>query len=176
MDRSYRSLRNVCLIENKVIAKQIFIYLKSFKKQLLLIKVTFFFLFFVQYRCELIDIKPGKGDLIGPILFKFVREYFDEKSKYGHTHIHPIYLQHNGHSRTIIGIETGGKSENLLLFDPSTRKMKIDQFKESSVKSKPIMQVFRRGLSAFNKNDAYQLVLIRGLISSDDYDVSFKIV
>lgn len=33
--------------------------------------------------------------------------------------IPPLYLQHDGHSRTIVGVEKRGNQINLLLFDPS---------------------------------------------------------
>ena len=121
------------------------------------------------FRCELVDIKPAKGVLIGPVLFKFIRDYFEDETNKRSGHIHPIYLQHNGHSRTIVGIEWGSKCENLLLFDPSTRKSKCDEVKASSGKS---MQIFRRNISGFNKNEAYQLVIVRGVISDDEaYEV-----
>ncbi len=120
-------------------------------------------------RCELVDIKPAEGVLIGPVLFKFVREYFEEETNKCREHVHPIYLQHNGHSRTIVGIEYGSKCQNLLLFDPSTRKSKCDEFKASN--SRP-MQIFRRSISGFNKNEAYQLAIIQGVISDDEqYEV-----
>lgn len=125
----------------------------------------------VRIKCDLVDIQPAKGVLIGPILFKFVKKYFEEQTKLGQ-HIHPIYLQHDGHSRTIVGIECG-KSENLLLFDPSTRKNKMDQLKSGVSKS---MQVFRRNVSVFSKNETYQLVLVRDIINTDEEYERLKVL
>lgn len=35
------------------------------------------------------------------------------------THRQPLYLQHEGHSRTVIGVDQGKGSDFLLIFDPS---------------------------------------------------------
>lgn len=125
----------------------------------------------LRIKCELVDIQPPKNVLIGPILFKYVKNYFEEQSAIGH-HIHPIYLQHDGHSRTIVGYESG-KSENLLLFDPSTRKNKIEQFRSSQTKP---MQTFRRNISVFNKYEAYQLVVIRDILKTDEQFEDAKVL
>ena len=106
--------------------------------------------------------------LSAPLLFKVVRNYFEEELEKG-AYVHPIYLQHDGHSRTIIGIE-GGKNESLLIFDPSSRKVKLEQFRSSNSKS---MQLFRNSMQSFNKNNEYQLVIIRDVLTSEkEYQVS----
>lgn len=38
------------------------------------------------------------------------------------THKQPLYLQHQGHSRTVIGVDVGKGGEWLLLFDPGRNK------------------------------------------------------
>ncbi|KAI0840189.1 DUF1671-domain-containing protein [Hypoxylon sp. FL0890] len=59
-------------------------------------------------------------------LYNYVENYFasapgvDQQSKVRNTTLPPIYLQHRGHSVTIIGIERTVKGgRNLLVFDPS---------------------------------------------------------
>lgn len=116
----------------------------------------------LRIKCELIDIQPLKNVLSAPLLFKVVRNYFEEELEKG-AYVHPIYLQHDGHSRTIIGIE-GGKNESLLIFDPSSRKVKLEQFRSSNSKS---MQLFRNSMQSFNKNNEYQLVIIRDVLTSE---------
>ena len=45
----------------------------------------------------------------------------------GGRHVPPLYFQHQGHSRTIVGVEVmksdGGGGVRLLVFDPSNSKM-----------------------------------------------------
>jgi hypothetical protein len=55
-------------------------------------------------------------------LFEFVKRYFSSASGLGgsyQTRLPPLYFQHNGHSRTIIGYEIGANKNWILLFDPS---------------------------------------------------------
>ena len=118
-------------------------------------------------RTELVDIQQTSSSKTssGSMLFKFIRNYFEEAEK-SNKFIHPIYLQHDGHSRLIVGIEIG-QHDNLLLFDPGTRKFQVEQFKKNKSK---FMNIFRRGINAFKKKE-YQLLLIKGLIkSNDDYE------
>lgn len=126
---------------------------------------------YLKIKTELIDIfKPTSDNLtIGSVLFKFVREYF-EKSSANNQFVHPIYLQHDGHSRTIVGIEMG-KWENLLIFDPGANIKRIESFKKNPIKS---MNIFRRGINAFKKKE-YQLLIIKGVLSQQEYEV-FKIL
>ena len=80
-------------------------------------------------------------------------------------HVHPIYLQHDGHSRTIVGYETGKTIDHLLIFDPGTRANQVDEFIANPLKS---MRIFRRGLASFKKSE-YQL-----LIDSDAMIIHFE--
>lgn len=112
----------------------------------------------------MVDIVSAKNN-ISSILFKFVRNYFEEAEKTS-GFVHPIYLQHDGHSRLIVGIEIG-QHESLLLFDPGTRKYQVDQFKKNKSK---FISIFRRGMASFKKKE-YQLLLVKGTYkSNDDYE------
>jgi hypothetical protein len=119
-------------------------------------------------RTELIDIhKPSDTrTTIGSVLFKFVRQYFEKESQDSTKHIYPIYLQHDGHSRTIVGIECG-KTDNLIIFDPSTNLKRVEEFKKNPIKS---MNLFRRNVNGFKKNE-YQLLIIRGFLNPQEYEV-----
>ena len=115
---------------------------------------------------------PDSKSSISSILFKFVRNYFVEASKTG-DFIHPIYLQHDGHSRLIVGIELG-QHENLLLFDPGTRKYQIEQFRKNKSK---FIYLFRRGPASFNKKKEYQLLLMtKHVIKSNEEYESAKLL
>jgi len=90
----------------------------------------------------------------------------------------PLYFQHQGHSRTIIGMETGLKlatnaiASNLLVFDPIQLGENIqDRLSER----KGWERFIKRGLHTLKKN-AYQIVLIRpGLMSSESQQKSMVI-
>jgi hypothetical protein len=76
-----------------------------------------------KIRSELLDFhSPTAKDGTHPRLFQWVLDYFRDRAK-AKTFTPPLYLQHQGHSRTIVGIEVlGGASGNnlrLLVFDPS---------------------------------------------------------
>lgn len=109
----------------------------------------------------------SKTEEANKLLFKFVRNYFEEhaQNEEPNHRVHPIYLQHDGHSRTIVGFEAG-KVDSLLLFDPGTRQNQIDAFKSNTFKG---MTVFRRGLNAFKKPQ-YQLLIIRGVLGDNEYE------
>ncbi|KAJ1666768.1 hypothetical protein EV178_002022 [Coemansia sp. RSA 1646] len=81
--------------------------------------------------------QPTASDGSHPALFSWVVEYFTEATNDNTQDAtppladdtlgckstrfvakHPLYLQHQGHSRTIVGIEMTDTATNLLLFDP----------------------------------------------------------
>jgi len=91
-------------------------------------------------------------------LIKWVWDYFSKvKDLFNYNKkpfLSPLYLQHEGHSRTIVGIEKRGNSFNLLLFDPSqwgsvirTDLLKFD------------LNRIRKGSDSFTK-EKYQIVYI----------------
>jgi hypothetical protein len=132
----------------------------------------------LRVRVELIDIQSKTTPSASQILFKFVKEYFEKEQQQNGDFVHPIYLQHQGHSRTIVGYETSQKTSGvsqqndcLLIFDPSTKKSQIDANMKLSIK---FMSLFRRSQLTFKKNE-YQLLVIRGLIESEhEYQVKIE--
>jgi len=74
---------------------------------------------FLAIKTTLVDFhKPSGPDKTHPLLFAWVKAYF--KKDRPADKAYPLYFQHQGHSRTIIGIETyGGNGANLLILDPS---------------------------------------------------------
>ncbi|KAI9504759.1 hypothetical protein GGI25_002887 [Coemansia spiralis] len=77
---------------------------------------------------------PTAPDGTHPALFNWVVEYFTDASDENSDPTlirdvpgnkttrfvakHPLYLQHHGHSRTIVGVELAANATNLLVFDP----------------------------------------------------------
>ncbi len=117
---------------------------------------------------------PKKSSVsVSSVLFKYVREYFEKETISGR-YVHPIYLQHQGHSRTIAGIEVAKNgAESLIIFDPGTRRSRIEQNADNNFK---LLNLFKRGPASFNKKSEYQLLVVRGLIeSNEEYQVEFLV-
>ncbi|XP_077977028.1 zinc finger-containing ubiquitin peptidase 1-like [Glandiceps talaboti] len=125
-------------------------------------------------RCRLIDFhRPTADDGTHPELFTWIKRYFDEGSHQGviQTNKTPLYLQHEGHSRTIVGYEQMKDSSiRLLLFDPgqSTKTMRI--LLTSSITSQ-MMRSLRKPL-AYVRSRQYQIVSVDGLLTDTDYQRS----
>lgn len=66
----------------------------------------------------------------------------------------PIYLQHQGHSRTIVGIETLAKRRTLICFDPGRRLLR-----QTQQAAEPSPHIFRVDAKTIAKNDQYQLLV-----------------
>ncbi|KAJ2496931.1 hypothetical protein GGH96_005476 [Coemansia sp. RSA 1972] len=72
-------------------------------------------------RAHIVDFHRATGaNGTHPALFAWIVEYFTSGSKdeRGFTNKHPLYLQHQGHSRTVVGVELGEKDVCVLVFDP----------------------------------------------------------
>jgi hypothetical protein len=83
----------------------------------------------------------------------------------------PIYFQHDGHSRTIIGYEVNNTGKNsLLLFDPSTVGMKIKKNLQDFPRGK-WQQSVKRGLATISR-DAYEIVYVSGLMNKAEKERS----
>ncbi|KAG1143380.1 hypothetical protein G6F37_008015 [Rhizopus arrhizus] len=78
---------------------------------------------YLGIRSTIVDFHQPQKDMLDWIEFYFTsRISTNSEQKVYYTHRPPLYLQHQGHSRTVIGIEKlkSGK-RNLLLLDPAKR-------------------------------------------------------
>lgn len=89
-------------------------------------------------------------------MFEWVWEYFETRKTRGDRVIPPLYLQHDGHSRTIVGAENLNGRIALLLFDPSfpPRDVCIKLREKATVPD-----VIRKTLSEF-RHQNYQIVFV----------------
>ncbi|CAF0882446.1 unnamed protein product [Didymodactylos carnosus] len=102
-------------------------------------------------------------------LFKWIKDYFDNESSKRDRIVHPLYLQHEGHSRTIIGYEQmRGAPIRLLLYDPGTPKFEYENFLKSPRQK---MYILRRTLQSFNK-PVYQILVLRGLLNPQEQETA----
>lgn len=127
-----------------------------------------------RIRCQLIDChRPTGPDGTHPELFKWCLDYFSSPADFKP----PIYLQHQGHSRTVIGIEQlTGKDGNegslrLLVLDPSYSATQVSQLLQTSTAASA-MRLIRKSLASMRAKQ-YQMVVVTGLIASEqDYHQS----
>ncbi|CAF1112538.1 unnamed protein product [Rotaria sordida] len=105
-------------------------------------------------------------------LFEWVRKYFQQQPENRNNIIHPLYLQHEGHSRTIVGYEQFRDGNiRLLIFDPSTSKCNIEKFCKNPSRE---AYIFRRNLHSFQK-PVYQILVVRGLLTPDEREAAKKV-
>ncbi|KAJ2356578.1 hypothetical protein GGF43_001985 [Coemansia sp. RSA 2618] len=82
-------------------------------------------------RAHIVDFHcPTAADGSHPALFEWIVEYFTSgitddpaddaasSQRVRFTDKHPLYLQHQGHSRTVVGVELADSGTNVLIFDP----------------------------------------------------------
>lgn len=89
-------------------------------------------------------------------LFDWVWKYFETRKQRGDRVIPPLYLQHDGHSRTIVGAENVNGRIALLIFDPSFPP------KDASYRLRneaSIPDVLRKTLSEF-RHQNYQVAYV----------------
>ncbi|XP_061631384.1 zinc finger-containing ubiquitin peptidase 1 isoform X2 [Phyllopteryx taeniolatus] len=109
-----------------------------------------------------------------PRLFEWVKHYFSQSSstsrlplRLNQTSLPPLYLQHQGHSRSIVGVEQRKNgSLCLLLFDPgssSSDTMKLMCRDTASVAVRHI-----RKLPGSLKHKQYQVVGVDGVLSAEE--------
>ena len=79
-----------------------------------------------------------------------------------------MYLQHQGHSRTVVGVETEGVSGvRLLVLDPSHTR--------DNVNSDNLIRMVRKTVKSMRSRQ-YQLVVVRGLLTTGEQKNATKIV
>uniref|UniRef100_A0A182PAS8 Zinc finger-containing ubiquitin peptidase 1 n=1 Tax=Anopheles epiroticus TaxID=199890 RepID=A0A182PAS8_9DIPT len=114
----------------------------------------------LRIKCELVDFhRPTSSDGRHPELFNWVLRYFEEPR----IHTPPLYLQHQGHSRTIIGIEQRTSGLSLLVLDPSHGPRQVAALGSSQ----DSLRLIRKN-SAAMRAPQYQVVAVKGLIETED--------
>ncbi|XP_055386034.1 zinc finger-containing ubiquitin peptidase 1-like [Condylostylus longicornis] len=122
----------------------------------------------LRINCQLIDFhRPTSSDGRHPELFNWVFQYFDEPR----VHTPPLYLQHQGHSRTIIGIEQRVSGLTLLVLDPSHGPRQVAALGSSQ----DSLRLIRRGPSAM-RAPQYQIVAVKGLIETEEQYQASKVL
>uniref|UniRef100_A0A3B4A7Y8 Zinc finger-containing ubiquitin peptidase 1 n=1 Tax=Periophthalmus magnuspinnatus TaxID=409849 RepID=A0A3B4A7Y8_9GOBI len=133
----------------------------------------------LRVRARIVDFHQptGPGDT-HPRLFEWVRQYFHRGQNSGrlppriiHTKLPPLYLQHQGHSRTVVGLEQRRSGALcLLMLDPGSSSSDVRRVLSPDSVSVALRQMrkFPSGL----KHRQYQLVAAEGVLSEQDKQVS----
>jgi len=123
--------------------------------------------FFLSYhvKVQLVDVHAPSGpNSTHPLMLRWCYDYFKEGTTRG-AFTPPLYFQHDGHSRTIIGVErTRSGQFRLLIVDPSHSRQRMQQL--SSSNNMADLRLIRKSVKELTKTK-YQLVVIRGVMESD---------
>lgn len=93
---------------------------------------------------------------------------------FNNNHIAPLFFQHSGHSRTIIGYEKNDKKTNLLLYDPGYNG---NILKNNLKQGKNWQSQFKRSTEILSKKSQYQIVFVsKGLMDEKEYEDSKLII
>ncbi|XP_078035022.1 zinc finger-containing ubiquitin peptidase 1 isoform X4 [Augochlora pura] len=107
-------------------------------------------------------IKPTNADGGHPEMFHWVLQYFQRCDDFKP----PLYLQHSGHSRTIIGVEQlRDGSITMLVLDPSHSPAQMAQFNSTS-SALGAMRLVRKSIAAM-KARQYQVVAVTGIMETE---------
>ncbi|XP_067874594.1 zinc finger-containing ubiquitin peptidase 1 isoform X2 [Heterodontus francisci] len=129
---------------------------------------------FLRIKCQIVDFHHPTGPSdTHPRLFEWLKQFYSSgkdpglrlQSRIIWTNKPPIYLQHHGHSRTIIGIEERNNGTLcLLIFDPGNQEMqKLLRRDLTGVNLKMI----RRFIGSM-KHKQYQIVAVNGFLSAEE--------
>lgn len=124
----------------------------------------------LKFKCRMVDVRSPSGQQQAhPKMFQWIRDYFKRKDR--HEFRSPLYLQHQGHSRTVIGVEESHQNGNitLLVFDPACSKAHMEKLKDRP--TAVLAQPLRKYLSSMTK-DQYQIVAVVGILTESEWNGS----
>ncbi|XP_065339015.1 zinc finger-containing ubiquitin peptidase 1-like isoform X2 [Cloeon dipterum] len=121
------------------------------------------FLSSLRIRCQLVDFhRPTAPDGSHPEMFNWALQYFQKNDEFKP----PLYLQHQGHSRTVVGVEQSKDgSINMIVFDPSHTPQQMNQLHGTSTAASG-MRLIRKSLAAM-KARQYQVVAVMGIMDTE---------
>ncbi len=97
-----------------------------------------------------------------PRLFQWMFDYFNENASAA-----PLYFQHQGHSRTVVGIETlSADKKRLLIFDHSHTKANMPSANRAKV-----LNSLRKSIGDL-KHKQYQIVSVSGLLTEAEREAA----
>uniref|UniRef100_A0A452HEE9 Zinc finger-containing ubiquitin peptidase 1 n=1 Tax=Gopherus agassizii TaxID=38772 RepID=A0A452HEE9_9SAUR len=126
----------------------------------------------LRLKCQIIDFHKPTGPLgTHPRLFEWVLSYYSSNREGGTkvvcTPKPPIYMQHQGHSRTIVGIEERkNRTLCLLIFDPGCPSQEMQKLLKQS-NDDTSLKLLRKFVGSL-KDKQYQIVAVDGKLSPEE--------
>nr|XP_045015517.1 zinc finger-containing ubiquitin peptidase 1 isoform X2 [Jaculus jaculus] len=126
----------------------------------------------LRVKCRIIDFHKSTGPLdTHPCLFEWILNYYSSEregnSKVICTFKPPVYLQHQGHSRTIVGIEEKkNQTLCLLIFDPGWPSQEMQKLLKKDIEASTLKQL--RKTVGNLKHKQYQIVAVEGTLSPEE--------
>ncbi|XP_068258673.1 zinc finger-containing ubiquitin peptidase 1 isoform X1 [Nyctibius grandis] len=126
----------------------------------------------LRIKCQIIDFHKPTGPMgTHPRLFEWVLRYYSTENEGGAkvmcTSKPPIYLQHQGHSRTVVGVEEKkNKTLCLLLFDPGCSSQEMQKLLKQNSDGASL-KLLRKCMGSL-KEKQYQIVAVDGVLSLEE--------
>ncbi|XP_050827928.1 zinc finger-containing ubiquitin peptidase 1 isoform X3 [Serinus canaria] len=127
----------------------------------------------LRIKCQIIDFHKPTGPMgTHPRLFEWILRYYSADNEGGDAKVMctskpPIYLQHQGHSRTVVGLEEKkNKSLCLLLFDPGCSSQQMQKLLEQKSDGTGL-RLLRKFVGSL-KEKQYQIVAVDGVLSLEE--------
>lgn len=126
----------------------------------------------LRVKCRIIDFhKPTGPSGTHPRLFEWILNYYSSERegnpKVVCTSKPPVYLQHQGHSRTIVGIEEKkNRTLCLLIFDPGCPSREMQKLLKQDIEAGSLRQL-RKSVGNL-KHKQYQIVAVEGVLSPEE--------
>ncbi|KAB0352387.1 hypothetical protein FD754_017244 [Muntiacus muntjak] len=126
----------------------------------------------LRIKCRIVDFHKSTGPLgTHPRLFEWILSYYaserEGSPKVVCTSKPPIYLQHQGHSRTVVGIEERkNRTLCLLVFDPGCPSREMQKLLKQDMEVSSLKQL--RKFVGNLKHKQYQIVAVEGVLSSEE--------
>ncbi|KAM4772167.1 zinc finger-containing ubiquitin peptidase 1 [Rhinophrynus dorsalis] len=132
----------------------------------------------LQLKCRILDFhQPSSPSGTHPLLFDWVLNFYSSDTRGGGkvicTSKPPIYLQHQGHSRTIVGIEERkNKTYCLLIFDPGCPSNVMQKLVKQNI-DVAALKTLRKYVGSL-KHKQYQIVAVEGVLSPEEKAVRLQ--
>ncbi|XP_008322089.1 zinc finger-containing ubiquitin peptidase 1 [Cynoglossus semilaevis] len=135
----------------------------------------------LQISARIIDFhQPTGPSNTHPRLFEWVKHYFCQTSdssrlppRVVQTTLPPLYLQHQGHSRTVVGLEQRKNgSLCLLVLDPGSTVSDMRKLMSRDSVATAIRHI--RKFPSSLKHKQYQVVAVQGVLSAEEKQISIS--
>lgn len=123
----------------------------------------------LNFRCRLIEFRTIGPSGFHQNMFEWLLQYF--RSRNSDNFLCPVYLQHEGHSQCVVGIDE--KERQVLLFDPSFSTKRIQDLIKSR-NHHALLNKFSHSVETFNE-EQYQMVVVQGIMTNQkEFEVSLS--